>query len=115
AGIFCIPFILTLSISGAIFLFKPQIEAFIDQPYQNLSTSGIRASGNQHISAALAAVPGSGFVSYRLPRTDNEAVIITVNHQGAAQHVYVHPYSLDVLKVSPVDEQLVEIVRNFHG
>lgn len=115
AGIFCIPFILTLSVSGAIFLFKPQIEAFIDRPYQTLSTSGVRASGDQHISAALAAVPGGRFVSYRLPRTDSEAVIITVNHQGAAQHVYVHPYSLDVLKVSPVDEQLIEIVRSFHG
>lgn len=115
AGIFCIPFILTLSISGAIFLFKPQIETFIDRPYQNLSTSGVRASSDQHISAALAAVPGSRFVSYRLPQADSTAVIITVNHQGAAQHVYVHPYSLEVLKVSPVDEQLIEIVRTFHG
>ena len=26
AGIFCIPFILSLSISGAIYLFKPQID-----------------------------------------------------------------------------------------
>ena len=115
AGIFCIPFILALSISGAIFLFKPQIEAAINQPYQNLSTSGVRTSGNQQISAALAAVPQSRFVSYRLPSTDHEAVVITVNHQGAAQHVYVHPYSLAVLKVSPVDEQLIEIVRTFHG
>lgn len=115
AGIFCIPFILTLSISGAIFLFKPQIEAFIDRPYQSLSTSGVRASGDQHISAALAAVPHSRFVSYRLPETDSAAVVVTVNHQGAAQHVYVHPYSLDVLKISLVDEQFIEIVRSFHG
>src|SRR5690606_41603933 len=64
--------------------------------------------------SALAAVPQSRFVSYRLPSTDHEAVVITVNHQGAAQHVYVHPYSLAVLKVSSVDEQLIEIRSEEH-
>ena len=31
AGLFCIPFILILSITGPIYLFKPQIEAWIDK------------------------------------------------------------------------------------
>lgn len=31
AGLFCIPFVLVLSITGAIYLFKPQVEAELDR------------------------------------------------------------------------------------
>ena len=32
AGLFCLPFIVVLSLSGAVYLFKPQIDAFLDRP-----------------------------------------------------------------------------------
>ena len=31
AGLFCLPFIVVLSLSGMVYLFKPQIDAFLDR------------------------------------------------------------------------------------
>lgn len=115
AGLVCMPFILTLAISGSIFLFKPQIESWIDQPFHTLNVEVHRASANQQIQAALSAVPESRFVNYQLPQSANEAVIIQLLKQGEPWRVYVNPYNLDVLKVIKKEHQFIELVRSFHG
>ncbi|TNE82557.1 MAG: PepSY domain-containing protein, partial [Gammaproteobacteria bacterium] len=115
AGLFCIPFVLTLAISGAIYLFKPQLDALANRPYQHLEVGGERSSANAQIAAALEAYPGSGFVNYQLPQRDDEAVVITVLDQGQQRLVYVHPYSLDVLHSVYSEAQFVRQVRTFHG
>ena len=115
AGLFCIPFVLTLSISGAIYLFKPQLDALANRPYQNLAVSGERSRADAQIGAALAAFPGSGFTSYQLPETDDQAVVITVLDQGRQRLVYVHPYSLKVLHSVVAEKQFIRQVRTFHG
>ncbi|MFZ0267652.1 PepSY domain-containing protein, partial [Caulobacter sp.] len=37
AGLFCAPFIVILAITGSIYLFKPQVEAWLDRPYDHLA------------------------------------------------------------------------------
>lgn len=37
AGLFCIPFVLWLSVTGTIFLFHPQIQHWLDRLYDHLS------------------------------------------------------------------------------
>jgi len=115
AGLFCIPFILSLSITGAIFLFKPQIMAWTDRAYQNLEISGERASPQAHIQAAKDHLPGAKFSSYRLPETQGQAVVVTLMQAGQRHLVYVHPHSLDILKSLPFDNQFIRIVRKLHG
>ena len=78
AGIICIPFVLWLAVTGSIYLFKPQIDAFIDRPYANLTPSGPRASAHAQVAAALAAVPGGTLYAYQLPHSERSAVQILV-------------------------------------
>ena len=40
AGLFCIPFVVVLSISGSVYLFKQEIESWIDRPYDGLALRG---------------------------------------------------------------------------
>ncbi|MFC6632249.1 PepSY-associated TM helix domain-containing protein [Microbulbifer taiwanensis] len=115
AGIFCIPFILTLAVSGTIYLFKPQIDALVNRPYQQLDASGVRHSPDAQIAAAVAAVPGSVFLNYQLPQTDREAVLISVNRRGERILNYVNPYTLEVMKTIGYDDQFIRQVRTFHG
>lgn len=115
AGLFCIPFVLTLAISGAIYLFKPQIDAFIDRPYHNLEVTGIRQSADEQIQAALESLPGSVFSTYQLPETDRQAAVVNVFYQGEPWLAYVNPYSLDILKTLPMESQFIRQVRTFHG
>ena len=115
AGLFCIPFILTLAVSGSIYLFKPQIDNWIDKPYSQLDTTGTRSTPQQQINAALATLPNSTFASYRLPKNNQEAVVVTLKHQAEQVLVYVHPYTLEVLKQVGYNDQFIRVVRTFHG
>src|SRR6187200_244186 len=40
AGLFCIPFVIVLGLTGSIYLFKPQIDAFADRSVDSLQVTG---------------------------------------------------------------------------
>ena len=115
AGLFCVPFVLVLAASGAIYLFKPQIEAWIDRPYDHLEITGTAQPAAEQIRAALAAVPGATFSAYELPTAANAAVRVIVRSDGEAIRVYVHPQTLAVLHTVAEDERLMRVLFRLHG
>ncbi|MEI8361782.1 MAG: PepSY-associated TM helix domain-containing protein [Betaproteobacteria bacterium] len=115
AGLFCIPFIFVLSISGAIYLFKPQVEAVLDQPYDQLIITGKRATVEAQVSAALAAVPGAALNAYVLPETQHSAVRVLVGQRKDLTRVYVHPETLQILRLEHEDDKLMKVVHRLHG
>ncbi|HLJ11772.1 MAG TPA: PepSY domain-containing protein [Planctomycetaceae bacterium] len=115
AGLFCIPFVVILSMSGAVYLFKPQIEAWVDEPYDHLAITRKPASAAEQVGAALAAVPDSTLDAYELPRSPNHAARVIVNRQGDAIRVYVHPQTLEVLHAVPENERLMRLFFRIHG
>lgn len=115
AGLFCLPFIVTLAISGTLYLFKPQVDAWVEAPYRDLTESGPRTTANEQIAAALASQPNSRFVNYRLPQSPQDAVVITLRHAGENHRVYVHPVTLAVMHSTPVNSELMQVVKRFHG
>lgn len=114
AGLFCAPFVVWLSVTGSIYLFKPQIEAWIDRDYDNLSVTQATSPAAQ-VNAALAAVPGSNLHYYELPQTSQSAVRVIVGKDDAEFRVYIHPQTLDVLNMVKEDERMMEIVFLLHG
>ena len=114
AGLFCIPFVLWLAVTGSIYLFKPQVEALIDRPYDNL-TVGERTAPSAQVQAALAALPGGTLQSLELPETSNAATRVIVKDHGVPTRVYIHPGTLQVLKVVPEDDRLENVVFKLHG
>ncbi|WP_428309784.1 PepSY-associated TM helix domain-containing protein [Hydrocarboniphaga sp.] len=115
AGLFCIPFVLWLATTGAIYLFKPQIDAFIDRPYDSLSYNGAPASVQAQVAAAVAALPSSSLVAYELPTSSHSAARVLVNHGGDNYRVYVHPQSLQILKTIRDEDRLMRVIFHLHG
>jgi uncharacterized iron-regulated membrane protein len=116
AGLLCIPFVLILALTGSIYLFKPQIDAFADRGVDSLRITGRRASGEQHIAAAIASLPGSRLFVYEVPREPDDAVRVHLySPDGGGRIVYVHPETLAILKTVPHTARLTEIVRMIHG
>lgn len=115
AGILCVPFVLTLAISGAIYLFKPQIDQVVAQARQDLAATGPRREPNAHIEAALAAVPESNFAYYELPSSDHQAVTIGLTQSDQAILAYINPFTLEVLNTEYSDERFIRLVQGFHG
>jgi uncharacterized iron-regulated membrane protein len=115
AGLFCIPFIIILSITGGIYLFKPQVEAVLDKPYAYLVFNGPPQSATAHVQAALAAVPGTVLNAYELPATTHAAVQVLVGHKKDLVRVYVHPQTLQILKVEQEDDKFMRLIHRIHG
>ena len=115
AGLFCIPFIIWLSITGALYLFKPQIEAVMESSYDHLAVTGTATSALAQVAAALAVVPGGVLNAYELPISPQAAVRVMVGHDAQLTRVYVHPETLQVLKVEQEDSRLMRILFRLHG
>lgn len=115
AGLFCLPFAIWLAITGAVYLFKPQIEPWLYSRFDNISITGPRATPSAQVAAALAAVPGTVLNAYELPLHDNSAVQVIVGKEKQLQRVYVHPQTLEILDIQAEDERLMRIVSHLHG
>lgn len=91
AGLFTVPFILWLSATGAIYLFKPQIEAWLDRPYDTLEIRGAPASPSTLVERAEAAVPGSVMHRFILTEAPEQAQRIVVGVGAEQTRVYLRP------------------------
>ena len=114
AGIFCIPFVIVLALTGAIYLFKPYYEHWQERDYRGLQITGAALAPNQQIAAALAVVPNGKFLNYRLPQAADEAVLVSVQAEQSWQ-VFVNPYTGDVVGIERKDQMLMNIVKTIHG
>ena len=114
AGLLCIPLVLWLACTGSIYLWKPQIEALIDRPYDRLEISAPRSPADQ-VAAAVRAVPGAIFQAYELPATPRSAARVMVGAGAVQTRVYVHPQTLAVLKVVDEDSRLMPTLFRLHG
>jgi uncharacterized iron-regulated membrane protein len=114
AGIFCIPFVILLAFTGAIYLFKPYYESWQESQFHNISANGDRLSANEQIQAALDSIPNGKFLSYRLPQAADEAVLVNVQAEDNWQ-VFVNPYTGEVVGKQESSWQLMNIVKTIHG
>ena len=115
AGVIAIPFILWLATTGSIYLFRPQIEAWLDRPYDHLAITGARASAQRQVFAAVEAVPGSNLHVYQLPTTSQSAVQIIVGRGSDEFRVYVHPQTAHVMRVVNENSRPMTVIFHLHG
>ena len=115
AGLFCVPFIIILALSGSLYLFKPQVEGWLDRPYDHLAFAGAPASADAQIAAALAAVPGGTLKSYEVRHDPHDAARVAVRAKGETLVVYVHPQSLAILQKVKDKDRPMEVIKTVHG
>ncbi|MFO0349304.1 MAG: PepSY-associated TM helix domain-containing protein [Alphaproteobacteria bacterium] len=115
AGLFCIPFVIWLSLTGSLYVFKPQIEALIDAPYDTLPRSGPDLAPSAWVTAALATVPGARIDALEVPPTAASAPRVLLRRNGDLVRVYVHPETAAVLKVVNEDDRLMKQIAFLHG
>lgn len=114
AGIFCMPFVVVLSISGAIYLFKTEIESWNERAFDRLVVEGQPASAKDQIHAALTSVTNSSLEGYEIQSSSTAARVI-LKQAGEAIRVYVHPESCEVLQSSHESQRFMRTVFRLHG
>jgi uncharacterized iron-regulated membrane protein len=114
AGLFVLPFILILSVTGSIYLFKPQIERWEERAYLGLGTAGA-VSPDRQLGVVMAANPGARFDSYRLPRQAGDAAMIQLSlSDGSQRQVFVSPQGKVLGNLTP-GARVEDTVAEIHG
>ncbi|HSP31382.1 MAG TPA: PepSY domain-containing protein, partial [Halomonas sp.] len=93
AGLLVLPFMITLSITGALYLFSDELDAIIHADLKRVVVEETTQSPSTLINAALDTHPGTA-INYTDPATPDSSVDITVNTLDDKRlAVYVDPYS----------------------
>lgn len=114
AGLFCLPFVLWLAITGMIYLFKPQLEPWLERHYAHVTHAAAQPPSAQ-VAAALRAVPGSVLNAYVLPESPETAARILLGRGSELIRVFVNPSTLQVLDVVRENDRFMRVVFYLHG
>jgi len=114
AGLFVLPFILALSVTGSIYLFKPQIDRWEERAWRDLGTQGA-VSADAQLAAVMAANPGARFNHYRLPERPGDAAMVELGlADGGLRDVYVSPQGRVLGSIDP-ETRISKTVSRIHG
>jgi uncharacterized iron-regulated membrane protein len=115
AGLLVLPFVITLTLSGSVYLFKAQLERWEERTYRDLPMSPALPPSRQ-VAAAVAAFPQARLVSLRLPAKPNDALLVKVSLPGAGgmREVFVSPQGVVLGSLDP-DTRVIELARRLHS
>jgi len=114
AGLFVIPFVLVLSVTGAAYLFKPQIDRWEERAWRGLPTAGA-VDADAQVASALAANPGASFHYYRIPEAPGDAAVVHIGLPGGEMRdIAVSPQGKVVGAADP-DQRISAWLSRIHG
>lgn len=116
AGLLVLPFMITLAVTGGLYLFKDEIDSIVYSDLKTVeATSTVRVSPSVIVDAALAAYPGQA-VTFTDPASATQSAEITVaTASGDKVAVYANPYSGVVLGALPDRGTVMWTIRYLHS
>ncbi|WP_147093857.1 PepSY-associated TM helix domain-containing protein [Swaminathania salitolerans] len=115
AGLFCLPFVIVLCVTGSLYLFKPQIETWLDRDIDRAVAEGPPRSVSAQRDAALSAVPGGHFLALEMPARKRQATRVLVAHGADVTRVYIDPVTLRVMARRDEQTRFERLVFRLHG
>lgn len=118
AGLMVVPFVLILSVTGAIYLFNPQYDAAVEQRINRSATgTGDAIDAEAVLDTALAHHEGSRLVRLILPRSDADASMEAeiVTGQGKGMTLWLDKTSGELLHEVPTSNRFMVFIKRIHG
>lgn len=115
AGLFVIPFMLILGITGIIYLFKPQLD---NAMYHNLlfvQPSGSLLPYTEQVQVAQSAYPEAIVTKFMPNPAANRSAEVVVATETQKLAVFVDPYTGQLLGTRDEERNLQAIARKIHG
>lgn len=115
AGLFVLPFVITLSMSGVFYLFKPQIERWEERSFHS-QTSTVSVAPQQQVAAALTVYEGARLLDYRLPERVGDAALIrlALAPEQGIREVFVAADGAVLGSLVP-EQRLMALVKRIHS
>jgi uncharacterized iron-regulated membrane protein len=114
AGLFVLPFVFILSVTGAIYLFKPQIDRWEERDFRGMTIAGA-VSADRQLEAVRTTFPGARFNHYRMPEHFGDAAMVQIVAPGGEiREVFVSPQG-KVLGILDPEARIAAYVARIHG
>lgn len=115
AGLLVLPFLITLAVTGALYLFRDEIDTLVYSDLKRVAVEQTKVSPQAIVDAALADFPGTA-VKYLDPATPESSAEITVATPDLGKlAVYVNPYTGAVLGALPDRGTITWTIRYLHS
>lgn len=115
AGLFAIPVIVLLSITGIIYLFKPQLNELMYGKAMNVTPAAQALPYEQQKNAVLASFPGASVDALHTPDDVDRATQFEITKaDGDTLAVWVDPYTAEITGTKGPDN-LLQISKELHG
>ncbi|PWR20677.1 PepSY-associated TM helix domain-containing protein [Zavarzinia compransoris] len=115
AGLFALPFLIALALTGGLYLFKDEIELARHRDLLVVAPPAWALPADRLIAAAVEAVPGRAVKLVAPAASDRSIDIVVDDEAGVRRSVYVDPGTGKVLGSIPQDEKLAQVLRRIHS
>src|SRR5689334_12450119 len=115
AGLFAIPVIVLLSVTGIIYLFKPQLNDLMYGSAMNVTPQSQAKSYEEQKQAVLRGYPGSSVDALHTPDQVDKATQFEITKpDGKSLAVWVDPYTAEITG-SKGENNILQISKEIHG
>ena len=116
AGLLSLPFLILLSVTGSLYLFKDEINGTVFASRTTVAAQASRPlSPDILLFNASEAVPTADPVSLTDPADPTAAAVVTMAEGSRKILVYLNPYNGDVLDHVDRDGEFMMVVRRLHS
>jgi uncharacterized iron-regulated membrane protein len=116
AGLLVAPFLLLMAVTGSLYLFDREFEAWWDGDFAKVEVEGQRQSLAAQQAAVQAVDPASTVKRVVLPfAKDDTAKWLLQGVDGRKHEVHLDPYTLQITAIRNPDDAPMALVRRIHG
>lgn len=114
AGLITLPFVILLSVTGGIYLFKDEIDRWIN-PHRHLVTVESETWLPEKMVDAIEKQNLGHVISYQSPKNaESSAIFLTVKDE-VKWRVFVNPYTGNILDTVERDGELMRVILKLHS
>lgn len=115
AGVFVMPVLMLLALTGGLYLFKDEIDGFLYRDMIRVPAVQTRAAPETWVASAAQAAGGGRVANLVMPTRDDEAIRLRVDRpDGVQKTVFVDPHTGRATGVIPAGG-FMELVKKTHS
>jgi uncharacterized iron-regulated membrane protein len=115
AGLFVAPFMIMLSLTGMVYLFKPQLDSLMYHDLLTVKPSHHMLSADEQQQRVLQTYPQVLISKYLPPANAESSAQFVIKQDGREVNLFIDPYSGKVLGTQDAKNNLQAMARAIHG
>nr|WP_314583602.1 PepSY domain-containing protein [uncultured Pseudomonas sp.] len=115
AGLFVAPFMIMLSLTGMVYLFKPQLDSLMYSDLLTVKPAHHMLTADEQQRRLLEAYPQALVSKYLPPANAESSAQFVIKKDGREVNLFIDPYSGKILGTQDAKNNLQAMARELHG